>query len=219
MMIFLWYLLLLLIVDVAFLIHSLQSTKQLKLVPFPNIELDTDVTMSEAEPMYPNIYHSRLPSGASSISSSASDSPILGIRTHVSCFSNMAIHIYMCVYRSNVSFLRSLPASFIPRQCLGHKLWQLCSISKLFCWTTTTFKPFYSPWVRCKIFSNTYLLSHPEVFILFAGQFRANCTQIPKLKIACASSVNGHRTMWSHCENCGAISVVECDWDCIADSF
>ena len=81
----------------SFLIFLLQSIKQLKLVPFPNIELDTDVPMSEAEPLYPNIHHSRLPSGASSISSSASDSPILGICTHISRISNMAIHIYMCI--------------------------------------------------------------------------------------------------------------------------
>ncbi|KAF9484496.1 hypothetical protein BDN70DRAFT_849737 [Pholiota conissans] len=39
----------------------------------------------------------------------------------------------------------------------------------------------------------------------------SNCTQIPKLKIACASGVNGQRTMWSHCEQCGAISMVESD--------
>ena len=53
--------------------------------------------MSEAEPLYPNIHHSRLPSGASSISSSASDSPVSGICTHISPFSHMTIHILRIV--------------------------------------------------------------------------------------------------------------------------
>ncbi|KAF8972921.1 hypothetical protein BDZ97DRAFT_1648676 [Flammula alnicola] len=39
----------------------------------------------------------------------------------------------------------------------------------------------------------------------------SDCTQIPKLKVACASGANGQRTMWSHCEQCGAISMVESD--------
>jgi hypothetical protein len=40
------------------------------------MELDTDVLMTEAEPAYPEMVHSRLQSTASSISSSASDSPV-----------------------------------------------------------------------------------------------------------------------------------------------
>jgi hypothetical protein len=91
----------------SFLMLSLQSTKQLKLVPFPNIELDTDVAMSEAEPLYPNIHHSRLPSGASSISSSTSDSPILGIRTDISRLSNITIHIYICALQKYIHPLTS----------------------------------------------------------------------------------------------------------------
>ncbi|KAJ7128897.1 hypothetical protein C8R43DRAFT_1026276 [Mycena crocata] len=35
------------------------------------------------------------------------------------------------------------------------------------------------------------------------------CSQIPKLKVACASGINGQRTMWSFCEQCGAISMVD----------
>jgi len=55
-----------------------------------------------------------------------------------------------------------------------------------------------------------FVSSRSFYFILFfVLPFRANCTQIPKLRVACASSVNGHRTMWSHCEQCGAISMVE----------
>ncbi|KAJ7755721.1 hypothetical protein DFH07DRAFT_488365 [Mycena maculata] len=37
----------------------------------------------------------------------------------------------------------------------------------------------------------------------------SGCSQIPKLKVACASGVNGQRTMWSFCEQCGAISMVD----------
>ena len=98
----LWYLFLLPFIDVVCFNHSLQSTKQLKLVPFPNIELDTDVAMSEAEPLYPNIHHSRLQSSASSISSSASDSPISGTRMHISYSRNTTIHI--CAMAAYPSF-------------------------------------------------------------------------------------------------------------------
>ncbi|KAJ7188492.1 hypothetical protein C8R46DRAFT_1054862 [Mycena filopes] len=37
----------------------------------------------------------------------------------------------------------------------------------------------------------------------------SGCEQIPKLKVACASGLNGQRTMWSFCEQCGAISMVD----------
>ncbi|KAF7315347.1 hypothetical protein MIND_00049300 [Mycena indigotica] len=36
-----------------------------------------------------------------------------------------------------------------------------------------------------------------------------SCNQIPKLKVACAAGSNGQRTMWSFCEQCGAISMVD----------
>jgi len=35
------------------------------------------------------------------------------------------------------------------------------------------------------------------------------CSQIPKLKVACAPGLQGQRTMWSFCEQCGAISMVD----------
>ncbi|KII92493.1 hypothetical protein PLICRDRAFT_89080 [Plicaturopsis crispa FD-325 SS-3] len=38
-----------------------------------------------------------------------------------------------------------------------------------------------------------------------------SCSQIPKLKVACAPGLNGQRTMWSFCEQCGSISMVESD--------
>ncbi|KIP02930.1 hypothetical protein PHLGIDRAFT_26358 [Phlebiopsis gigantea 11061_1 CR5-6] len=37
------------------------------------------------------------------------------------------------------------------------------------------------------------------------------CSQIPKLRMACASGLNGSRTMWAHCEQCGAIEMVDFD--------
>ncbi|OCH86366.1 hypothetical protein OBBRIDRAFT_243259 [Obba rivulosa] len=38
-----------------------------------------------------------------------------------------------------------------------------------------------------------------------------NCTQIPKLRIACSPGLSGSRTMWAHCEECGAIEMVDSD--------
>ncbi|KAH9894774.1 hypothetical protein C8Q73DRAFT_789971 [Cubamyces lactineus] len=38
-----------------------------------------------------------------------------------------------------------------------------------------------------------------------------NCTQIPKLRMACAAGPNGRRSMWAHCEECGAIEMVDSD--------
>ncbi|KAI0683783.1 hypothetical protein BC835DRAFT_718514 [Cytidiella melzeri] len=38
-----------------------------------------------------------------------------------------------------------------------------------------------------------------------------NCSQIPKLRMACAAGLNGQRTMWAHCEQCGAIEMVDTD--------
>ncbi|TFL07886.1 hypothetical protein BDV98DRAFT_41624 [Pterulicium gracile] len=39
----------------------------------------------------------------------------------------------------------------------------------------------------------------------------SQCSQVPKLRVACASGVNGTRSMWSFCEQCGAISMVDSD--------
>ncbi|KAF7797966.1 hypothetical protein EIP86_009173 [Pleurotus ostreatoroseus] len=36
-----------------------------------------------------------------------------------------------------------------------------------------------------------------------------NCHQIPKLRMSCAAGPNGQRTMWAHCEQCGAIEMVD----------
>jgi hypothetical protein len=37
------------------------------------------------------------------------------------------------------------------------------------------------------------------------------CSQIPKLRVACAAGLNGQRAMWAHCEECGAIEMVSTD--------
>jgi len=39
-----------------------------------------------------------------------------------------------------------------------------------------------------------------------------NCTQIPKLRVACESNSHGQRSMWSHCEQCGAIEMIDPDY-------
>jgi len=138
------------------------SSKQLKLVPFPNIERDTDVEMSEAEPLYPSTHHSRLQSGASSISSSASDSPISAAYPSFDLYPLPPVRNGLDPNSDNSALSPNFPVGLLQPS---------------------------SPFIH----------------------HGTNCTQIPKLRIACASSVNGHRTMWSHCEQCGAISVVECD--------
>jgi len=53
-----------------------QKAKQPKLIPFPNLDSDDDVPMSDAEPFYPELYHSRSPSNVSSTSSNASESSL-----------------------------------------------------------------------------------------------------------------------------------------------
>ncbi|KAF8230166.1 hypothetical protein L208DRAFT_1400874 [Tricholoma matsutake] len=57
-----------------------QNKKQLKLIPFPNVYVDDDVPMSEAEPLYPEFHHSRAPSDVSSTTSNESNSPLTSSR-------------------------------------------------------------------------------------------------------------------------------------------
>lgn len=44
---------------------------------------------------------------------------------------------------------------------------------------------------------------------LFCDDDRSDCTQIPKLRIACGSGPSGQRSMWSMCEECGAVQMME----------
>lgn len=165
--------------------------------------------MSEAEPLYPNIHHSRLPSGASSISSSASDSPVSGICTHISPLRHMTIHIMriVAVYPSfDLYPLPSFCNDGLDSNSDNSALSPNCPVGLL-----QPSSPFIHHGYAVKFFLMFIFYLIQRLLSFFACQFRANCTQIPKLRIACASGVNGYRTMWSHCESCGAISVVECD--------
>ncbi|KZS98399.1 hypothetical protein SISNIDRAFT_481144 [Sistotremastrum niveocremeum HHB9708] len=38
---------------------------------------------------------------------------------------------------------------------------------------------------------------------------KGNCDQIPKLRVACEAGPGGQRTMWSFCEQCGAVEMVD----------
>ncbi|KIY63352.1 hypothetical protein CYLTODRAFT_360114 [Cylindrobasidium torrendii FP15055 ss-10] len=49
------------------------------------------------------------------------------------------------------------------------------------------------------------LLQPPTGFV----HHGTGCSQIPKLRVACAPGIHGERTMWSLCEQCGAIQMVE----------
>jgi hypothetical protein len=80
--------------------------------------------------------------------------------------------------------------------------------------------PFFSP--EGSVDTNSHTYSHyaaqspaPMVGLLQPSSsfthHGMNCSQIPKLRVACASGINGQRTMWSFCEQCGAISMVETD--------
>ncbi|KIM45135.1 hypothetical protein M413DRAFT_17235 [Hebeloma cylindrosporum] len=126
--------------------------------------------MSDAEPMYPDVSHSRLQSNASSISSNASDSPV----THSPAYPTF--DIYPLPFFSN-------SGSVDPE---SHN---------------------YSHYSGQSPNSQIGLMQPSRSFV----HHGSNCTQIPKLRVACASGINGQRTMWSHCEQCGAISMVESD--------
>lgn len=155
-------------VDADDVSHS--QPKQLKLVPFPNIELDNDVLMSDAEPDYlPEMFHTRHQSNASSIGSNASDSPVGN--SHYPTFD-----LYPLPFFTDSGLVD--PDS--------HN---------------------YSRYSRQSPNPQIGLIQPANGFV----HHGSNCTQIPKLKIACASGINGQRTMWSHCEQCGAISMVESD--------
>ncbi|KAJ3518132.1 hypothetical protein NLJ89_g49 [Agrocybe chaxingu] len=126
-------------------------TKQLKLVPFPNMEPDTDVAMSDAEPLYPDIIHSRLHSNASSLSS-ASDSPT----------SDSSAYPTFDLYP--MPFFRH-DGSVDPD---SHN---------------------YSHYSRQSSPNSQVGLLQPTSTFAHHG---TNCTQIPKLRIACATTVNAY---------------------------
>ncbi|KIL68912.1 hypothetical protein M378DRAFT_158049 [Amanita muscaria Koide BX008] len=62
--------------------------------------------------------------------------------------------------------------------------------------------------------NDSYFTSQQMKIGLMQPSFRHKdhgCTQVPKLRIACASGPNGQRKMWSLCEQCGAVSIVDTD--------
>lgn len=148
----------------------LPSRKQLKLIPFPNIESDNDVAMSEAESTYPDVVHMRLPSNASSVSSNAFNSPVFESSSY------SGFDIYPLPFLNNDGSMKPNSHSYLHYvdQSLKHH----------------------------------FGLLQPSSGFRHHG---TGCSQIPKLRVACASGPNGQRTMWSFCEQCGAISMVDSD--------
>ncbi|KAG8968760.1 hypothetical protein FRC03_006217 [Tulasnella sp. 419] len=49
-------------------------------------------------------------------------------------------------------------------------------------------------------------LLQPSAGFLHHGE---NCTQIPRLRMSSHPGINGTRTLWSHCQSCGAIEMVK----------
>jgi hypothetical protein len=41
------------------------------------------------------------------------------------------------------------------------------------------------------------------------GHHGSGCTQIPKLRLSAYPNADGERTMWTHCEECGAIEMIK----------
>jgi len=138
---------------------SAPYAKQLKCIPFPHYEPDNDVAMSDASSdsdgllsAGSELYHTRLPSNASSVSSAD-------------------------------SFAVNYPT------------FDLYPISA-----------FDTPDVNESI-KNVGLMQPSGSF----AHHGTSCSQIPKLRMACAAGPDGRRTMWSSCEDCGAISMVDSD--------
>ncbi|OJA17469.1 hypothetical protein AZE42_03922 [Rhizopogon vesiculosus] len=135
-----------------------QVAKQLKMVPFPNYEPDTDVAMSDSpssdlEPFFPETHHTRLHSTASSSSGSSGFSD--GIDYNSPLYPRLTVVDYQPVD---------------PTKAVG--------------------------------------LLQPASSFTHHG---SRCSQIPKLRVACSAGPDGSRTMWSFCEQCGAISMVDSD--------
>ncbi|KAF9559863.1 hypothetical protein CPC08DRAFT_637242 [Agrocybe pediades] len=126
--------------------------------------------MSDSEPLYLDMVHSRLQSNASSISSTALDSSLTPSPAYPT------FDLYPLPFFNNSGTVDPNSHDFAHYSRLSPE-------------------------------SQLGLLQPQKSFV----HHGTNCTQIPKLRIACASGVNGRRTMWSHCEQCGAISMVESD--------
>ncbi|KAI0250171.1 hypothetical protein BJV78DRAFT_1128414, partial [Lactifluus subvellereus] len=159
-----------------------RQSKQLRLVPFPSYQADTDVAMSDAsssdvsplEPMISEQHHVRLDSGASTASSTDDfdvhhDAHIAPAYPSFSLYPNPFFDSNGSVDTESLNAPR-YSTSPPPQKSVG--------------------------------------LLEPKNNVFHHG----NCTQIPKLRVACASSSHGQRTMWSHCEQCGAIEMIDPDY-------
>ncbi|KAH9940406.1 uncharacterized protein BXZ73DRAFT_98842 [Epithele typhae] len=148
--------------------------KQAKLLPFPTMDLDSDVAMSDGSlsdldalliPTFPA--HTRHQSDVSYASSATSDSP-----RHSPFYP--ALEIYPGDQDSEMGIAahgHPDPSPNAPQKPIG------------------LIQP-----------SGNGFSHHGH-----------NCTQIPKLRMACSSGPNGRRSMWALCEECGAIEIVDSD--------
>ncbi|KAF8348135.1 hypothetical protein F5887DRAFT_952275 [Amanita rubescens] len=149
-------------------VESNQKPKQLKLIPFPNMDFsDSDVAMSDLEPCYPDLHHIRTDSSVSS-TSSASMSPMIGTPTYP------AFDLSPFPFFSDEGFVN----------------------------------PDSQSYSYCASQQTKVGLLQPQPTFKHHG---TSCSQIPKLRVACAAGPSGQRTMWSLCEECGAISMVDSD--------
>ncbi|TFK54514.1 hypothetical protein OE88DRAFT_1724120 [Heliocybe sulcata] len=150
--------------------------KQMKLVPFPSDESDNDVamsdaSMSDAEPMMDPYHHIRLPSTASTMSTSSD-----GSAESPASYPSFDLYPFPNAYGANQAE-QYLQSTYMLSPETSAKMAALLEPR------------------------NTVALRH----------YSPNCSQIPKLRIACATGLTGSRTMWSHCEQCGAIQMVDSD--------
>ncbi|KAL4252630.1 hypothetical protein ABKN59_005299 [Abortiporus biennis] len=150
------------------------TAKQPKLFPFPNTEVDDDIamsddTLSELPPLSipTQLFHQRLSSTASTVSSISSDSP-----------RNSPMYPTFELYPNDHQDQMSVDSN-------GYFNTSADSNMK----RVGLFQP------RGSAFTH-----HGD-----------HCSQIPKLRMACSSGPNGQRTMWAHCEQCGAIEMVDTD--------
>jgi len=147
------------------------NAKQLKLIPFPNMEVDEDTVMFDSAPLSADPHHSRLSSNASSASSDSSGSPTNG---SPACYPTF--DIYPLPFFSNEGSVNTK----------SHE---------------------YSHYTRFPSTPPVGLLQPSGSFVHHGN----GCSQVPKLRVACNPGLNGQRTMWSFCEQCGAISMVDSD--------
>ena len=181
-----------------------KQVKQLKLIPFPNMEPDNDVAMSDIEPILPAV-HSRLYSNASSFSSNGSDSPSSDSRMYWTIPPHMGALLTIILAVCPVFSVCPSPFFSTDTVVLDHPDFTLSSNNN----QIGLLQP------KSTFVHHGYAIDYTHFWmlplILRSTSHSSTCTQIPKLRIACASGIGGQRSMWTHCEECGAISIVESD--------